>query len=220
MNYKMVSKTVGRLLQAEALLLLLPMAVSIYFKENLIYVYGIVIAMLLCVGTIMTLPKPQTRKIYAREGFVIVSLSWILMSLFGALPFCLSGEIPNFVDALFEITSGFTTTGASILTDVEVLSRCHLYWRSFSHWVGGMGMLVFILAVIPQAKKTAGSGIHLMRAESPGPSVGKFTPHLRETALILYLLYVILTVICFSFLIFGGGASAARPKKQVASILS
>lgn len=191
MNNKMVSKTVGRLLQAEALLLLLPMAVSIYFKENLIYVYGMVIAMLLCVGTIMTLPKPQTRKIYAREGFVIVSLSWILMSLFGALPFVISGAIPSFVDALFETVSGFTTTGASILNDIEVLPKSILFWRSFTHWIGGMGIIVFVLAILPQKEMQS---MHILRAEVPGPTVGKLVSKATVTARILYIIYTVFTV--------------------------
>ncbi len=191
MNYKMVSKTVGRLLQAEALLLLLPMAVSIYFKENLIYVYGIVIAMLLCVGTIMILPKPQTRKIYAREGFVIVSLSWILMSLFGALPFVISGAIPSFVDALFETVSGFTTTGASILNNIEVLPKSILFWRSFTHWIGGMGVIVFVLAILPQKEMQS---MHILRAEVPGPTVGKLVSKATVTARILYIIYTVFTV--------------------------
>lgn len=191
MNYKMVSKTVGRLLQAEALLLLLPMAVSIYFKENLIYVYGMVIAMLLCVGTIMTLPKPQTRKIYAREGFVIVSLSWILMSLFGALPFVISGAIPSFVDAIFETVSGFTTTGASILNDIEVLPKSILFWRSFTHWIGGMGVIVFVLAILPQKEMQS---MHILRAEVPGPTVGKLVSKATVTARILYIIYTVFTV--------------------------
>lgn len=161
MNYRMVSKTVGRLLQAEALLLLLPMAVSIYFKENLIFVYAIVIAILLGVGTVMTLPKPHKRRIYAREGFVIVSLSWILMSLFGALPFVISGAIPSFVDAIFETVSGFTTTGASIISDIEALPKSILFWRSFTHWIGGMGVIVFVLAILPQKEMQS---MHILRA--------------------------------------------------------
>ena len=191
MNYKMVSKTVGRLLQAEALILLLPMAVSIYFKENLIYVYGIVIAILLGVGTLMTLPKPQTRKIYAREGFVIVSLSWILLSFFGALPFVFSGEIPSIVDAMFEVVSGFTTTGATILSDVECISKSLLFWRAFTHWLGGMGIIVFVLAFLPQKDMQS---MHIMRAEVPGPSVGKIVSKTTVTARILYIMYGALTV--------------------------
>ncbi len=147
--------------------------------------------------------RKNKQTVYAQEGIAATAISWLAISLFGALPFFWSGEIPNYIDALFEITSGFTTTGSSILSDVESLSRCNLYWRSFSNWLGGMGMLVFIIAVIPQTKKGSGSGIHLMRAESPGPSVGKFTPHLRETALILYGIYILLTVACFVFLIIG-----------------
>ena len=191
MNYKMVSKTVGKLLQAEALLLMLPMAVSIYFKENLIYVYGIVIAILLGVGTVLTLPKPQTRKLYAREGFAIVSLSWILLSFFGALPFVFSGEIPSIIDAMFEVVSGFTTTGATILSDVECISKSLLFWRAFTHWLGGMGIIVFVLAFLPQKDMQS---MHIMRAEVPGPSVGKLVSKTTVTARILYIIYGALTV--------------------------
>lgn len=191
MNYKMVSKTVGKLLQAEALLLLLPMAVSIYFKENLIYVYGIVIAILLGVGTLMTSPKPQTRRIYAREGFAIVSLSWILMSFFGALPFVISGAIPSFIDAFFETVSGFTTTGASILNDIESLPKSILFWRSFTHWIGGMGVIVFVLAILPQKDMQS---MHILRAEVPGPTVGKLVSKATVTARILYIIYTVFTV--------------------------
>lgn len=126
------------------------------------------------------------------------------MSAFGALPFFLSGQIPSYVDAFFEMVSGFTTTGASILTDVEALSRCNLFWRSFSHWLGGMGVLVFLLAVVPGARKNGGTGIYLMRAESPGPSVDKLTPHLRQTAMILYGIYILLTALCIVCLLLGG----------------
>ena len=150
MNLKMVTKTVGRLLKAEALLMLLPLVVSVYYKENILYIYGIVIGLILAVGTLMTLPKPETKTIYAREGFAIVSLSWILMSVFGALPFVISGAIPSFVDALFETVSGFTTTGASILSNIEALPKSLLFWRSFTHWIGGMGVIVFVLAILPK----------------------------------------------------------------------
>lgn len=191
MNYKMVSKTVGRLLQAEALLLLLPMAVSIYFKENLLYVYGIVIALVLLAGSLLTLPKPKKRTIYAREGFAIVSLSWILMSFFGALPFVLSGAIPSFVDAFFETVSGFTTTGASILNSIETLPKSILFWRSFTHWIGGMGVIVFVLAILPQKDMQS---MHILRAEVPGPTVGKLVSKTTVTARILYIIYGVLTV--------------------------
>ncbi|MBO5944560.1 MAG: TrkH family potassium uptake protein [Clostridia bacterium] len=191
MNYKMVLKTVGKLLQAEALLLLIPMAVSIYFKENLIYVYGIVIAILLGVGTLLTLPKPKTRNIYAREGFAIVSLSWVLLSFFGALPFVFSGEIPSLVDAMFEVVSGFTTTGTTILVDIEAVSKSLLFWRAFTHWLGGMGIIVFVLAFLPQKDMQS---MHIMRAEVPGPSVGKLVSKATVTARILYIIYGVLTV--------------------------
>ena len=191
MNYKMVSKTVGRLLQAEALLLLLPMAVSIYFKENLLYVYGIVIALVLLAGSLLTLPKPKKRTIYAREGFAIVSLSWILMSFFGALPFVISGAIPSFVDAFFETVSGFTTTGASILNSIETLPKSILFWRSFTHWIGGMGVIVFVLAILPQKDMQS---MHILRAEVPGPTVGKLVSKTTVTARILYIIYGVLTV--------------------------
>ncbi|MBR5201804.1 MAG: TrkH family potassium uptake protein [Clostridia bacterium] len=191
MNYKMVLRTVGKLLQAEALLLLLPMAVSIYYKENFIHIYGVVIAILLGVGTVMTIPKPDTRRIYAREGFAIVSFSWILLSFFGALPFVLSGQIPSIVDAMFEVVSGFTTTGATILPDVERMSRSLLFWRAFTHWLGGMGIIVFVLAFLPQKDMQS---MHIMRAEVPGPSVGKLVSKTTVTARILYILYGALTV--------------------------
>lgn len=149
------------------------------------------------IGTLLTLRKPAKFVLYAREGMVSVALAWIVMSLFGALPFVLCGDIPSFSNALFEIISGFTTTGASILEDVEGLSHASLMWRSFSHWVGGMGVIVFMLAIIPMA---SGYNMQLMKAESPGPSVGKLVPHVKESAKILYLIYVSLTVIQFVLL--------------------
>ena len=191
MNYKMVFKTVGRLLWAEAAFLCLPLFVSLYYKENLLLVYLIVIGLLLGVGALMNMPKPSKRTVYAREGFVIVSLSWILMSLFGALPFVLSGEIPSIVDAVFEVVSGFTTTGATILSDVEVISKSLLFWRAFTHWLGGMGIIVFVLAFLPQKDMQS---MHIMRAEVPGPSVGKLVSKATITARILYIMYGVLTV--------------------------
>ena len=142
--------------------------------------------------------------LFARDGLVCVGMGWIVMSIFGGLPFWLSGAIPSFVDALFEIVSGFTTTGASILTDVEVVPRGLLYWRSFSHWLGGMGVLVFLLAVLPLSGRNRGFTMHLLRAESPGPDVGKLVPKMRQTALILYVLYILLTVLNVGFLLAGG----------------
>ena len=191
MNYKMVSRTVGRLLWAEAIILCLPMFVSLYYKENLFHIYLIVIGILLGVGAIFNLPKPEKRTLYAREGFVIVSLSWIFMSFFGALPFVFSGEIPSLVDAVFEVTSGFTTTGATILSDIESISKSLLFWRAFTHWIGGMGILMFVLAFLPQKDMQS---MHIMRAEVPGPSVGKLVSKTTVTARILYIIYAAFTV--------------------------
>ena len=163
------------------------------------------LCLVLLVGSALLLfSRGGNRMFSAQEGFAATGLSWIFMSAFGALPFFLSGQIPSYVDAFFEMVSGFTTTGASILTDVEALSRCNLFWRSFSHWLGGMGVLVFLLAVVPGARKNGGTGIYLMRAESPGPSVDKLTPHLRQTAMILYGIYILLTALCIVCLLLGG----------------
>lgn len=191
MNYKIVLKTVGRLLWAEAILLCLPMFVSLYYKENLFHIYLIVMGLLLGAGAIMNLPKPEKRTVHAREGFVIVSLSWILLSFFGALPFVFSGEIPSLIDAMFEVVSGFTTTGATILADVESISKSLLFWRAFTHWLGGMGIIVFVLAFMPQKDMQS---MHIMRAEVPGPSVGKLVSKTTVTARILYIMYAALTV--------------------------
>ncbi len=191
MNYKMVFNTVGTLLQVESALMLLPLAVSFYYKENISWVWGITMALLLVVGLIMKAPKLKTRRIYAREGFVIVALSWILLSFFGALPFVISGAIPSFVDAFFETVSGFTTTGATILAQVEGLPKSALFWRAFTHWVGGMGILVFVLAIVPQKDMQT---MHVMRAEVPGPKVDKLVSKTMVTARILYLIYTAITI--------------------------
>lgn len=190
MNYKMVFGTVGQLLRVEAALMILPLSVSFYYGENLSYVYGAVMALLLLVGTLMTLPKKTNKRIYAREGFLIVSLSWIMMSFFGALPFVMSGAIPSFTDAFFETVSGFTTTGATILTEIESLPKSILFWRSFTHWIGGMGVIVFVLAVLPQ---NGTQTMHIMKAEVPGPTVGKLVSKTTVTARILYIMYTVLT---------------------------
>lgn len=192
MNYKMVFKTVGRLLWAEAAFLCLPLLVSLYYKENLFHIYLIVIGILLGFGAIMNLSKPETKSIYAREGFLVVSLSWILLSFFGALPFVFSGAIPSFIDAFFETVSGFTTTGATILSNIEALPNSLLFWRSFTNWIGGMGIIVFVLALLPQKDMQS---MHILRAEVPGPTVGKLVSKTAVTARILYAIYGILTVV-------------------------
>lgn len=203
MNRKMVFCTVGRLLVIEAALMLLPAAVSLIYAE-----YGSALGFLAAaaiaagLGLFLSIIfRSHDRMIFAKEGFATVALAWILMSAVGALPFTISGEIPNYIDAFFETVSGFTTTGASILRDVEALSHGLLFWRSFTHWIGGMGVLVFIMAIFPSE---SGRDIHIMRAEMPGPIVGKLVPKLRDTAKLLYLIYIVMTVIQAILLLFGG----------------
>ena len=178
----------------------LPAATAWVYGEREGWAYVAVLALCLVLGQLLTHKKPHNPSFYAKEGFVTTALGWIVMSLFGCLPFLITGEIPSFVDALFETVSGFTTTGASILSDVEALSHCSLIWRSFTHWIGGMGVLVFLLAVLPMV---GGSNMHLMKAESPGPSVGKLVPKVRFTAQILYQLYIVLTLLEFILLLLG-----------------
>ena len=206
MNYKIVSYTVGRILQIEAALLLLPMLISIIYSGEDgragIWAFLITAAISLGAGLLLTYVFGKNNKLlFAREGFAIVALAWILMSAVGALPFFISGEIPNYIDALFETVSGFTTTGASILTDVEAMSHGMLFWRSFTHWLGGMGVLVFVMAILPQ---DTGRNIHIMRAEMPGPIVGKLVPRLSQTAKILYIIYFAMTLAETVLLLFGG----------------
>ena len=182
--------------------MLLPTIVSLIYGEAVLTSFLITIALLVATGLVLVAMKPKDKTIYARHGLIIVSLGWILMSLFGALPFYFSGEIPNYIDAVFEAVSGFTTTGSSILTDVEALSKSMLFWRSFTHWIGGMGVLVFMMAVLPLAG--GGGDLHLMRAESPGPNVSKLVPKSSTTARILYGIYLALTIIEIIILLAGG----------------
>ena len=193
MNYGMILYILGLAGCFEAVFLLMPAVVALLYGEQFFLSY--LISALICGsgGGILLLRKPQNQTMYAKEGLVAVALVWIVMSVFGAVPFVLSGEIPFFVDAFFETVSGFTTTGASILTNVEALSHASLFWRSFTHWIGGMGILVFILAIVPN--KGNGTIVHLMRAESPGPSVSKLVPKIRYTALILYAIYFGMTLL-------------------------
>ncbi len=201
MNHRMVFSTVGKMVWAEAILLLLPYIVSLVYKEKCAESFLITIIIAAVIGTLLVLFfKKRDDVIYSREGFLTVSLSWIILSLVGALPFRLSGEIPHYIDAVFETVSGFTTTGASILTDVEAMSKGLLFWRSFTHWIGGMGVLVFVMAIIPNVSKRS---IHIMRAEVPGPVKGKLVPKLRDTAKILYTIYIVLTIVEILLLRFG-----------------
>ena len=201
MNYRVISYILGWVLAIEGLFLAVSAAVGGMYGERaaLSFLYAALICAAL--GMPAILKKPQRMAFFMKEGFVTVALCWIVLSIFGALPFVFSGEIPRFTDALFETVSGFTTTGASVVPDVEVLSHCTLFWRSFTHWIGGMGVLVFLLAILPLA---GGSQMYLMQAESPGPSVGKLVPKTRHTALILYALYILLSIVEFILLLGGG----------------
>ena len=191
MNFKIVLHTIGTIMKVEAGLLFLPFVVSMVYQEKLYWPFLIPIVLLLVLGSLITLIKPDEKSIYAKEGLAIVGLSWIIMTLFGSLPFIISGAIPSIVDAIFETASGFTTTGASILTDIEAMSKGLLFWRSFTNWIGGMGVLIFILAIMPQ---TNARGIYMMKAESPGPTIGKLVSKVKVTARILYLIYIFLTI--------------------------
>lgn len=201
MNTSMIRYILGHVLKLEAALMLLPCIVAFIYQEQSAFVFLVLAGIGLALGFLFSFRKPKNTVIYLKEGCVATALSWILLSVFGCLPFVISKEIPSFTDALFETISGFTTTGASILSDVEALSHGMLFWRSFTHWIGGMGVLVFLLAVIPMS---GGSHINLMRAESPGPSVGKLVPKLKYTARILYIIYFGLTVLETVFLLFAG----------------
>ena len=200
MNYRVVCNILGKVLLAEALLLLLPLAAALAYHESALPFLWTMLPLLLLGGG-LSLVRPRSNDLFAREGFVVVGLSWLLMSAFGALPFVLSGDIPRYIDALFETVSGFTTTGSSILEDVEAMSRGCMFWRLFTHWVGGMGVLVFIAAILPIS---GDHYIHVMRAEVPGPTVSKLVPKARKTARILYLIYLVLTLVETVFLLCGG----------------
>ena len=195
MNYKKLGQILGKIMILEAILMLAPLAVSLIyresFKNNLAFITPIII--LTAIGFSLQIPKPQRNNLYQKEGFALTASVWVIMALFGALPFVINGDIPNYVDACFEIMSGFTTTGASVVSDVTQLCHSTLFWRSFSHWIGGMGILVFVLIFIPESDD--GSSMHLLRAESPGPQVGKIVSKMKVTTRILYLIYLGLTVL-------------------------
>ena len=205
MNVKMMGKFTAQIITIEATFMVPALVIGLCYGEwNAVKGFGVTLAIMVALaGLLFLICRKAGRLFGAREGLVCVGMSWIVMSLLGCLPFVISGEIPFFIDALFEIVSGFTTTGASVVSDVEALSKCILYWRSFTHWLGGMGVLVFLLAVIPSQKGT-GFTMHLLRAESPGPDVGKLVPKMRQTATILYAIYIVMTIINYVFLLFGG----------------
>jgi trk system potassium uptake protein TrkH len=205
MNYKMVGKIIALILVVEAVFMLPALLICLIDHDMpavLAFLFSCVIIAVVS-GVLALLCRNARKGFYAREGLICVGCSWIVMSLIGCLPFYLSGAIPNYIDALFEIVSGFTTTGASILTDIEAMPRGLLYWRSFSHWLGGMGVLVFLLAIAPISGRNDGFTMHLLRAESPGPSVDKLVPRMRQSAMILYLLYILLTGLDILFLVLG-----------------
>ncbi|MBR6740490.1 MAG: TrkH family potassium uptake protein [Clostridia bacterium] len=204
MNGRLVLNYMGQILRIEGVFMLPALVIAIALGETG-SVVGFVVSAGIClaVGTVLTLMKTKDRSFFAREGFVTVALSWIMMSLVGALPFCISGAIANPIDAFFESVSGFTTTGATILSDVESLPKSDLYWRSFTHWLGGMGVLVFFLAIAP-ISRGGGTLVHLLRAESTGPTVGKLVPKLRYTARILYGIYIVMTLSELVLLLVGG----------------
>lgn len=198
MNFRMIKYITGWLLIFEAIFMAVPAITAVVYRESALWSFLAVMGGCLLLGWLMVFRKPQSTTLYAKEGFVIVSLSWMVLSLVGAIPFCLSGVIPNYIDALFETVSGFSTTGASILPEVESLPKSMLMWRSFTHWVGGMGVLVFIMAFVPLS---GGHNMHIMKAESPGPSVSKLVPRVRTTALILYSIYLAFTFVMFILLL-------------------
>ena len=202
MNRRVVFYTIGQLIGVEAAVMMLPLCVSFIYGEGSWKAFLITIGIAIVLSALgLLLSRPKNHVIYAKEGFATVALAWIIMSGIGALPFVISGEIPNYIDAFFETVSGFTTTGSSIVRDVESLSHGILFWRSFTHWLGGMGVLVFVMAILPSSSDRS---IHLMRAEVPGPVVGKLVPKIKETAKILYLIYMVMTFIEVILLLCGG----------------
>lgn len=203
MNKDIVINVIGKILLVEALLMIFPFLVSLYYHEDLIYTSSFIIVILIesLLGFILTKRKVKDYSFYTLEGFFIVAFSWIVLSFFGSLPFVISGDIPSMVDAFFEISSGFTTTGASIIGDVEALAKSMLWWRSFTHLIGGMGVLVFALAIIPNSDSKT---VYIMKAEVPGPQFGKLMSRVSQSARVLYIIYLAMTLITIVFLLLGG----------------
>ncbi len=201
MNQKIIAYFVSWILFIEGLCMLIPAITAAFYKEKCGWIFILVGAVCVLIARILFIYRPTDYTFYTREGFVSVGLGWIILSVMGALPFVIDGCIPNYIDALFEVVSGFTTTGATILTDVEVLPKSMLMWRSFSHWLGGMGILMFILAIMPNA---GNNNMHIVRAESPGPTAGKFVASSKVSAIILYFIYIIITVVEIILLLLGG----------------
>lgn len=202
MNYKVVLKLLGHVLKYELLLMIIPFLIGLYYGDGDAMSFLLTIIIIFPIAFLLCRVKSEKSDIYAKEGFITVGLAWILISIVGAIPFVISGAIPSVVDAFFETVSGFTTTGATILKEVESLPRAILFWRSFTHFIGGMGFLIFILSLIPSVGTT--NTIHLLKAESPGPTPGKIVPKVQETAKILYIIYTVLTIIEIILLMFAG----------------
>lgn len=200
MNISMIRYILGWILKIEGILMALPCITGLIYHESEVFSYLLVAVLTFVIGSLLSRHRPHSTVFYLKEGCVATALGWILMSAIGALPFVFTGEIPSFTDAMFETVSGFTTTGSSILSNVEALSHCSIMWRSFTHWIGGMGVLVFLLAIVPMS---GGSHMNLMRAESPGPSVGKLVPKVKYTAQILYGIYIAMTLIQIALLLLG-----------------
>ena len=201
MNYRMIAYLIGVIILIEAVFMVLPVLVALLYAEPSGVYFLVVMLAAACLGFLLTRLKPKKRAMYAKEGFVITALGWIVISLIGAVPFTLSGQIPSYLDAVFETVSGFTTTGASILENVEALDQNMLFWRSFTHWLGGMGILVFMLAIVNMGD---GQSNHILRAESPGPSVTKMVPNMRKSAAILYGIYIAMTLVQVLLMCLGG----------------
>ena len=195
MNYKKLGRILGKIMILEGILMLFPLAVSLIYQESMTHILAFLIPIIAVsgIGALLQLPKPERDNLYQKEGFALTALVWIFMTLFGAIPFVINGDIPNYIDACFEMMSGFTTTGSSVITDITAVSHSTLFWRSFSHWIGGMGILVFVLIFIPESND--GSSMHLLRAESPGPQVGKLVSKMKVSSGILYLIYLGMTVL-------------------------
>lgn len=201
MNYRLVVHILGKVFMLEGALMIPSLLVSFYYGEGDSFAFIVTIAILAVLGFLVSLIKPKKTKLFARDGMMIVSLAWVSLALFGGLPFLINGAIPSYVDCIFESISGFTTTGSSILTNVEAMPKGLLFWRSFTHWIGGMGVLVFFLALLPSM---SGRTQHLLKAESPGPSPGKLVPKIKDTSKILYGIYFVLTLLCIICLVIAG----------------
>ena len=220
MNYKKLGKILGKIMILESILMLAPLAVAFIYNESVrnIFSFAIPILALVTIGFLLQIPKPRRNTLYQKEGFALTALVWVVMTLFGAIPFVLNGDIPNYIDACFEMMSGFTTTGSSVITDITEVSHSTLFWRSFSHWIGGMGILVFVLIFIPESNE--GSSMHLLRAESPGPQVGKIVSKMKVTTRILYLIYLGMTVLQVIIMMFDNPIPGYENEKFFFSLLA